>query len=201
MDSCFFDGCFFDMLLLGWLLLPFNLYKTPLGETGCLGNPYFLFTGCLSIQFFDSPLFKHSKATSVYLLLTAKHLCYLRDVMPHHWSPGTFHSPFMASATGLREYFLLPYIFYLTHLPAAFKASLGLTVHPQRQQGFMLIIETAQAQLLPQITPIHKKGILVGSIYVPKASFEVKVPQPWNLPLAGFEPVFRKALCVSICVS
>ena len=29
-------------------------YKTPLGETGCLGNPYF--TGCLSIQFFNSPL-------------------------------------------------------------------------------------------------------------------------------------------------
>ena len=28
--------------------------KTPLGETGCLGNPYF--TGCLSIQFFNSPL-------------------------------------------------------------------------------------------------------------------------------------------------
>ena len=32
----------------------FKLYKTPLGETGCLGNPFF--TGCLSIQFFDSPL-------------------------------------------------------------------------------------------------------------------------------------------------
>ena len=34
---------------LGWL------YKTPLGETGCLSNPYFLLTGCLSTQFFDSP--------------------------------------------------------------------------------------------------------------------------------------------------
>ena len=29
--------------------------KTPLGKTGCLRNPYFLLTGCLSIQFFDSP--------------------------------------------------------------------------------------------------------------------------------------------------
>ena len=36
---------------LGWS------YKTPLGETGCLSNPYFLFTGCLGIQFFDSPPF------------------------------------------------------------------------------------------------------------------------------------------------
>ena len=23
----------------------YNLYKTPLGETGCLSNPYFLLTG------------------------------------------------------------------------------------------------------------------------------------------------------------
>ena len=27
----------------GWLLLIFSLCKTPLGETGCLGSPYFLF--------------------------------------------------------------------------------------------------------------------------------------------------------------
>ena len=40
-------------LLLGWLLLIFNLNKTPLGETGCLSNPYFLLTGCSGIQFFD----------------------------------------------------------------------------------------------------------------------------------------------------
>ena len=36
--------------------------KTPLRETGSLGNPYFLLTGCLSIQFFDSPHFsQHSQ--------------------------------------------------------------------------------------------------------------------------------------------
>ena len=44
-------------LLLGWLLLIFSLNKTPLGETGCLSNPYFLFTGSSGIQFFDSPPF------------------------------------------------------------------------------------------------------------------------------------------------
>ena len=32
-----------------------NFNKSPLGQTGCLCNPYFLLTGCLSIQFFDSP--------------------------------------------------------------------------------------------------------------------------------------------------
>ena len=41
-------------LPLGWLLLTFSLSKTPLGETGCLGSSCFLFTGCLSIQFFGS---------------------------------------------------------------------------------------------------------------------------------------------------
>ena len=34
---------------------PNNFNETPLGETGCLGNPYFLLTGCLGIQFFDLP--------------------------------------------------------------------------------------------------------------------------------------------------
>ena len=56
-------------LLLGWLLLIINLNKTPLGETGCLSNPYFLLTGCSGIQFFDSPPL-------------IQHLCDLQDAMP-----------------------------------------------------------------------------------------------------------------------
>ena len=44
-------------LLLGWLRLIFSFNKTPLGETGCLSNPYFLLTGSSSIQFFNSPPF------------------------------------------------------------------------------------------------------------------------------------------------
>ena len=35
-------------------------HKTPLGETGCLSNLYFLLTGCLGIQFFDSPPFPNT---------------------------------------------------------------------------------------------------------------------------------------------
>ena len=43
------------------------LYKTPLGETGCSGK-HFLFTGCLSIQFFDSPPFsQHSRLGCLWL--------------------------------------------------------------------------------------------------------------------------------------
>ena len=37
------------------------------------------------------------------------------------------------------------------------------------------------------MTEIHKRGMLVSSIYVPKAFFEVSVPQPWNLPFTRFE--------------
>ena len=47
-------------LLLGWLLLIFNLNKIPLGEFGCLSNPYILLTGCLGIQFFDLPHFPNT---------------------------------------------------------------------------------------------------------------------------------------------
>ena len=60
-------------LLLGWpffrwLLLTFSLNKTPLGETGCLENLYFLLTGCLSIQFFYSPPFsQHSQLGCLWL--------------------------------------------------------------------------------------------------------------------------------------
>ena len=67
------------------------LYKTPLGETGCSGN-HFLFTGCLSIQFFDSPPFsQHSQLGCVWLPMTAQHMCDLRDAMPHHCSPSASH--------------------------------------------------------------------------------------------------------------
>ena len=70
------------------------LYKIPLEETGCSGKPYFL-TGCLNIQFFDSPPFSHtvSQATFGYLLHTGQDLCVLRDAMPHHWSPSASPLP------------------------------------------------------------------------------------------------------------
>ena len=55
-------------VLLGWLLLIFNLYKTSLGETECLSNPYVLFTGCLGIQFFlFTPLSQHSQLGYLWL--------------------------------------------------------------------------------------------------------------------------------------
>ena len=54
-------------LLLGWLLLIFHLDKTPLGETGCLSNPYFLLTGSSSIQFFNHHLSQHSQLGYLWL--------------------------------------------------------------------------------------------------------------------------------------
>ena len=56
-------------LLLGWLLLISNLNKTPLGETGCLSNLYFLLTGCSGIQFFFlfTPLSQHSQLGYLWL--------------------------------------------------------------------------------------------------------------------------------------
>ena len=56
-----------------FLFFIFNLNKSPLGETGCLSNPYFLRTGFLGIQLFDSPFSQHSQLG--YLLVTYSSLC------------------------------------------------------------------------------------------------------------------------------
>ena len=67
-NICFLDGCFLDDCFLnGYFLYGyfFSLSKTALGETGCLGNLYFLLTGCLSIQFFDLP--QHSQLGHLWL--------------------------------------------------------------------------------------------------------------------------------------
>ena len=72
-----------EWLLLRWLLLTFNLNKTPLGETGCL--PYFLLTGCSSIQFFDSPPPQHSQ--SAYLWLPNSHWAALVWFTAHYAIP------------------------------------------------------------------------------------------------------------------
>ena len=69
-DSCFLDGCFSDGYFLdgGFFdgcFLNFSLCKTSLGEARCLGNFYFLLTGCLSIQCFDSP--RHSQLGHLWL--------------------------------------------------------------------------------------------------------------------------------------
>ena len=70
--GCFLGGCFLDGFP-GWLLLIFNLNKTPLGETGCLSNPYFLLTGSSGIQFFNSPPFPNT--VSWLSLVTYPSLC------------------------------------------------------------------------------------------------------------------------------
>ena len=49
-------------------------WKTPLGEAGCVGNPYFLLTDCLGIQF----------------LIHYAALGDLQDTMQCHWSHRCF---------------------------------------------------------------------------------------------------------------
>ena len=54
-------------MLLRWLVLTSNLKNTSWGETGCLGNPYFLFTGYLGIQFYNSSFFQQSQLGCLWL--------------------------------------------------------------------------------------------------------------------------------------
>ena len=140
----FLDGCFLEAA--SWMAaFAFSFCKTPLGETGCLGNPDFLLTGYLSIQFFYSPLFfQHSQSGHLQqptphcaapVLLTGCH------AMPEVSS--TSHPPFTTRVMDLRQLLNSQAFLYLVLLPAAFKVSLLIpTVHRQRQQGFMLIFKT-----------------------------------------------------------
>ena len=60
--------------------------KTPLWETGCLGNPYSLLTGCLGIQFFNLP--PSSKDSQLrYLWLSTPHCAALVWLTGHHAIP------------------------------------------------------------------------------------------------------------------
>ena len=57
-----------------------------------LEQPFF-FTGCSSIQFFNSPPFSHTISQNTFgtLALTVQYLCDLQDARPCHWSPSTSH--------------------------------------------------------------------------------------------------------------
>ena len=79
----------------------FTFNKNPLGETECLNNLQFLFTGCPSIHFFDSLSFfnRVSQATFGYLPLTVQHQCYLQDAIPFHWSPVASHATPLEDST------------------------------------------------------------------------------------------------------
>ena len=169
---------------------------------GCfLGNPYFLFTGCLSIQIFDSPP-TASQATLGYLLLAVQHLCYLQDAMLSQRSPSLPRRHF--SPTLYRECYGFKRVFFysqafLPYTPSCcFQSLSGASSSTSKIAGLHDDYwNIALARLLHWITAIHKRGILVGSIYVPNSSFEVRVPQSGNLPLTGFEPAFLKIPWVS----
>ena len=72
-------------MLLRWLVLTSNLKDTSWGETGCLGNPYFLFTGYLGIQFYNSSFFQQSQLG--YLWLPILHCPVLAWLTGHHAFP------------------------------------------------------------------------------------------------------------------
>ena len=92
----------------------------------------------------------------------------------------TSHPPFTTSAMDLRAFFTL-HSFLLLSRPL---------------WGQQFILKGSRASCWSSKHSIT--GILfTGSIYVPKASSKVRVLQPWNLPLTGFEPVFLKVPCVN----
>ena len=86
---------------------------------------------------------------------------------------------------------------FLLHTPSCcFQGLHGASSSPSKVAGLHADHRNiALARLFFRITAINKRDILVGSIYVPRTSFEVRVPQPRNLRLTGFEPAFLKVPC------
>ena len=122
------------------------------------------FLDCSGIQFFDPPSFsQHSQLghlwsptshCAVPVWLTGR--C-ATPLVTSYFAP----SPVPASAMDLRERFLLSGVFYLTLLPAVFKASLGAG----RLAGLHAYLRNiAPAQPFVWITAIHKRFTRVGSI-------------------------------------
>ena len=99
--------------------------------------------------------------------------------------------------------------------------SLLLVLRLPRGQQFNLRVSTAScwsskhspSQTIVSNDSSPQKSILVGSNYVPKASFgervpqlwsfsftdfkPARVPQPWNHPMTGLEPAFLRVPCIS----
>ena len=138
-------------------------------------QPLLFVTGCLTIQCFDSPPF-------------------FNTVRP----PQTTYSSLCSTCPTYRTschtigHQTLP----IHPLPRVHQFERAFFTLPTKVPGFHSDHRNiAPARLFFWIIAIHKRGILIGSIYEAKASFKVKVPQPWNLSLTGFEPAFSKVLC------
>ena len=142
-----------------------------------------------------------SQATFGYLLFTEQHLWKLGDTchaVGHQVLPTTFYREcygYQRVFFTLRRFLPDTPCCWLQGFPGASSSTWKLAgLHADHRN-------IVPAQLLCRMRVIHKRGILIGSIYVPKASFEVRIPQPWNLPFTGFEPTFLKVPCIGSCLS
>ena len=113
---------------------------------------------CSGIQFLIHLSFPNlvSYGTFGYLPLTAQYLCHLREAMPHHWSPATSHPTLLP-----RVLRIWGSVFYLTLIPAVFKAFLGAGSSISRLAGLHADLgNIALARQFAWITEIHKRFIL-----------------------------------------
>ena len=169
-------------MLLRWLLLTFSLCKTPLGETGCLDNPWLLLTGCLSIQLFDSSV------TQSVRLPMATYLSLCSTCVTYRTSCHAIGCQVLPTQPLPREAEDFPRgERYFKHVPP-----LTYLIYLSPKELYLEVVFKVYG-----LSAFTKRRMLAGSIYVPKVSFTVRVQQPWNLPLIGVEPVFSKVAWVN----
>ena len=117
--------------------------------------------------------------------------CHAMPLVTRHF-PSTLY----CECYGFESAFFTHWHFLLYTPSCCFQGLPGAGSSPWKVAGLHADHQNiALAWLLFWITAINKRGILVGSIYMPRTSFEVRVPQPRNLPLTGFEPAFLKVPC------
>ena len=170
------------------------MLRQPLLFGYCLSkHPVFWLTSLFPTQSVRPPLATYSSLCSNRTYRTP---CHARG----HW---LFPPTLYASATNLRERF-----FTLRHfLPCTpfcyFQGLSGPRSSPSKAAWLHADLQNIAPACWPLfwITAINKRGTLVGSTYMPKASFEVRVPQPWNLLLASLKPAFLKVTSVDSCLS
>ena len=100
----YIDGCFWMSAYWLWASQKIISYFTDFNQHKHIISYFNDFTQHKNIISYFAD-FKQNSQSGCLWLPPVQHLRNLWGAMPHHWSPGTFHPPFTASATDLRKRF------------------------------------------------------------------------------------------------
>ena len=116
----------------------------------------------------------------------------LLDVTPRQRSPALLTHPLLRVPRIWESIFYSQVLFTLWYFLLLSRLPWCLQFNLKGSRASCWSSKHSPSLTIALCTAIHKRGILVDSIYVPKTSFKVRLPQLWNLPVTGFEFAFLK---------